>query len=80
LNRLLIQISSNRLSLSTKLEAQTLQAGAGEGTHVKSLAQLNKCRKPEGQQSLGDAVTQGKANTNYQRALPTGAGDRVPLR
>jgi hypothetical protein len=79
LNRLLIQISANRLSLSTKLEPQTLQAGAGEGTHVKSLAELNKRRKPQGQQALGHAITKGKADTGHQRALPTGAGDRVPL-
>jgi hypothetical protein len=53
-----IQIAADLLTLCTKPQPQTLQRGAGEGPHLKTLTKPHEGRQLQSKQPMGDAVAE----------------------
>ena len=56
-----VEVGANRQPLRPVALAQAFQAGAGQGTHIKAVAQPHQAIPREVQQSVGDSVAETKA-------------------
>lgn len=74
LERQWISVAANLLILSAEAQPQAFQRGAWEGPHFKTLTQAHQRRQLQGEQPLGDAITEAKTHAHQQRYLPQGTG------